>query len=131
MENNEKSISVVTEQEPSTSLTTDFMCEWNACGQLFSTSDAVSVHIIKEHLANDEKCEDNTYLCLWPGCNKTRRAKWSLVTHFGDHHCQEHQLRQACAKRLEMGGNTLYLASLQHQFAERINEPETGTLFQH
>jgi hypothetical protein len=117
--------SAIKEQIPSTSSTTDFMCEWNACGQLFSSSEAISIHIIKEHLTDEARYEDHTFLCLWPGCNKTRRAKWSLVTHITDHHCQEHQLRQACGKRVEMGGNSLYLAAIQQQFEERINEPET------
>jgi hypothetical protein len=102
----------------------DFMCEWNACGQFFSSSEAISSHIIKAHLTDEAKYEDNTYLCLWSGCNKTRRAKWSLVTHFQDHHCQEHHLRQAASKRIEMGGTALYLAAIQQQFAERANEPE-------
>jgi AT-rich interactive domain-containing protein 2 len=101
------------------------MCEWNACGQLFSSSEAISIHIIKEHLTDEARYEDNTFLCRWPGCNKTRRAKWSLVTHITDHHCQEHQLRQACGKRVEMGGDSLYLAAIQQQFEDRINEPET------
>uniref|UniRef100_A0A914Y2N6 Uncharacterized protein n=1 Tax=Panagrolaimus superbus TaxID=310955 RepID=A0A914Y2N6_9BILA len=120
--NEKNGVTAINEQVASTSSTTDYMCEWNACGQLFSSSEAISIHIIKEHLT--DKNEDNTFLCLWPGCNKTRRAKWSLVTHVGDHHLQENQLRTACAKRIEMGGNGLYIAAIQQQFAERINEPE-------
>ena len=106
----------------------DYMCEWNACGQTFGSIDAIMAHHLTEHI--DISGRTNEYvLCMWPTCDGTRRGKWSLVTHIQDHHCQEHILKQAAAKRTEAGGNQAHLARIRQQFTERPKESLAGIPF--
>ena len=122
--NEDKDTVPIDAETPSTSVIADLMCEWNACGQMFPSADKMSVHIIRTHLTDSFKNDDNTFICMWPNCSKTRRGKWSLVTHFQDHHCSEAQLRNAAAKRNEIGGASVYLANIRQQFADKAAEPE-------
>ncbi|KAI6186187.1 hypothetical protein M3Y98_00105300 [Aphelenchoides besseyi] len=98
----------------------NFMCEWNACTQFFHSAQAMIYHILNDHIDGNEsesspaKTNDETTIqpkyppgaliyCLWPGCERTPRSKWSLVTHLQDHHCNENALNTATRKRREVG----------------------------
>ncbi|KAI6197059.1 hypothetical protein M3Y94_01180300 [Aphelenchoides besseyi] len=107
----------------------NFMCEWNACTQFFHSAQAMIYHILNDHIDGNEskssptKTNDETTIqpkyppgaliyCLWPGCERTPRSKWSLVTHLQDHHCNENALNTATRKRREVGESN-YVARLK------------------
>ncbi|EFO27606.2 hypothetical protein LOAG_00875 [Loa loa] len=77
----------------------DYLCEWNGCGKHFSSASFVLYHCTKEHISNDHSIQ-----CHWPRCDSTVRAKWSMVTHLQDHHCNEVALKAAAKRRKEGHG---------------------------
>ncbi|CAD5215641.1 unnamed protein product [Bursaphelenchus xylophilus] len=91
---------------PSTSATISpskmpqFMCEWDVCTRYFHNGQAMIYHVLHEHL---EQVEQSLTLCRWPGCERTPRSRWSLITHLQDHHCNDAVLSNAQRKRKEMG----------------------------
>uniref|UniRef100_A0A7E4V9C4 ARID domain-containing protein n=1 Tax=Panagrellus redivivus TaxID=6233 RepID=A0A7E4V9C4_PANRE len=121
----------VEEPLPSTSQPIgDFLCEWNACGQLFNSVDAILGHHMVEHCGFEGNPETATYFCMWPTCDGTKRAKWSLITHIMDHHCSESHLKHSAAKRLsEPGGLGGYLARIKQQLLERPKEMSQAQAF--
>ncbi|VIO93122.1 ARID/BRIGHT DNA binding domain containing protein [Brugia malayi] len=77
----------------------DYLCEWNGCGKHFSSASFVLYHCTKEHVGDDHSIQ-----CHWPRCDSTVRAKWSMVTHLQDHHCNEAALKAAAKRRKEGHG---------------------------
>ncbi|KFD70537.1 hypothetical protein M514_01035 [Trichuris suis] len=73
-----------------------YMCEWNRCGRLFTSAQAVCNHVYKEHIG------EVSQQCKWPNCDNTVRLKWSLVAHVQDVHCTELALRTAATRRFEI-----------------------------
>lgn len=67
----------------------------SSCRQ-FSSASFVLYHCTKEHVG-----EDHSIQCHWPRCDSTVRAKWSMVTHLQDHHCNEAALKAAAKRRKE------------------------------
>ncbi|VDK74461.1 unnamed protein product [Litomosoides sigmodontis] len=94
-------ISVCSNSRPTTSSadSDDYLCEWNGCGKQFSSASFVLYHCTKEHVG-----EDHNIQCHWPRCDSTVRAKWSMVTHLQDHHCNEAALKAAAKRRKEGHG---------------------------
>nr|CDP91774.1 BMA-SWSN-7 [Brugia malayi] len=62
----------------------------------FSSASFVLYHCTKEHVGDDHSIQ-----CHWPRCDSTVRAKWSMVTHLQDHHCNEAALKAAAKRRKE------------------------------
>ncbi|KAM3719608.1 SWI/SNF nucleosome remodeling complex component [Dirofilaria immitis] len=94
-------ISVCSNSKPTTSSSDsdDYLCEWNGCGKRFSSASFVLYHCTKEHVGDDHSIQ-----CHWPRCDSTVRAKWSMVTHLQDHHCNEVALKAAAKRRKEGHG---------------------------
>lgn len=92
-ENNVKPTIASLNKESSSSDESCLMCEWDGCGERFSTGAGVLRHCAREHM------QDEAQACRWPGCDGTPRSRWSLVTHIQDHHAQEHQLKAAAQRR--------------------------------
>ncbi|KAE9551595.1 hypothetical protein FO519_005202 [Halicephalobus sp. NKZ332] len=124
IENSESSMS--SDQIASTS--GDYLCEWNACGLMFNSVDAIMTHHLTDHIDVSSRTND-LVICMWPSCDGTKRGKWSLVTHVQDHHCQEHILKQAITKRMETGGVQAHLGRIRQQFIERPKETLGGIPF--
>ncbi|KAI6242645.1 RFX-type winged-helix domain-containing protein [Aphelenchoides fujianensis] len=111
----------------------NFMCEWDACTRYFHTPAAMIHHILHAHIDGDERATTPTtsveppaarppaglILCQWPGCERTPRSKWSLVTHLQDHHCNENALNAAARKRREMGDFN-YVARIKQALGQEI-----------
>uniref|UniRef100_A0A915AX55 ARID domain-containing protein n=2 Tax=Parascaris univalens TaxID=6257 RepID=A0A915AX55_PARUN len=74
----------------------DYLCEWNGCGRYFKVASSMLYHCTLEHVGNEESIQ-----CHWPRCDSTVRAKWSMVTHLQDHHCNEAALQAAAKRRRE------------------------------
>ncbi|VBB27790.1 unnamed protein product [Acanthocheilonema viteae] len=94
-------VSACSNSRPTTSSadSDDYLCEWNGCGKHFSSASFVLYHCTKEHVG-----EDHNIQCHWPRCDSTVRAKWSMVTHLQDHHCNEVALKAAAKRRKEGHG---------------------------
>ncbi|VDK67251.1 unnamed protein product [Onchocerca ochengi] len=94
-------ISACSNSRPTTSSAdcNDYMCEWNGCGKHFSSASSVLYHCTKEHVGDVHNIQ-----CHWPRCDSTVRAKWSMVTHLQDHHCNEVALKTAAKRRKEGHG---------------------------
>ncbi|GMR36520.1 hypothetical protein PMAYCL1PPCAC_06715, partial [Pristionchus mayeri] len=75
----------------------EWMCEWDGCGERFDASSSLLHHATLDHLHS----LNEPSVCKWPGCDGTKRNKWSLVTHLQDHHASEGHLREASRKRKE------------------------------
>jgi len=105
---------------PSTS--GEFMCEWECCGAMFSSSSAILFHSTRVHLrsASDETNDVELMMCRWPYCDATPRSKWSMATHLQDHHCTEAHLQAALRKRREMGHHN-YMDYIRQQL-EKVKE---------
>lgn len=62
----------------------------------FTVASSMLYHCTMEHVGNEESIQ-----CHWPRCDSTVRAKWSMVTHLQDHHCNEAALQAAAKRRRE------------------------------
>lgn len=80
----------------------EFVCDWDGCKKTFTNPKQVYTHVFETHI-NSLPNEAMTS-CLWsgpsgvgPGC-RTKRPKYSLLTHLNDFHCNPAVLQQ-CAMR--------------------------------
>uniref|UniRef100_A0A8R1E4F3 C2H2-type domain-containing protein n=1 Tax=Caenorhabditis japonica TaxID=281687 RepID=A0A8R1E4F3_CAEJA len=84
-----------TKSVPISTITTDYVCDWDCCSLCFSSP----AHVLK-HLSDEHVVEELRLLCRWNGCNDpTPRNRWSLITHIQDSHCNEVQLKAAAQKK--------------------------------
>lgn len=112
----------------------NFLCEWEACTKYFHTGAAMIYHILHDHI--DEKPENDPTdadqapttsnpstsnsgmsYCRWPGCERTPRNRWSLVTHLQENHCNDNALNMATRKRREIGDFN-YIANIKQRLQE-------------
>lgn len=113
----------------------NFMCEWDACTNFFHTGSAMIYHILHDHIEGNENTAENTEsttepqtptastsngtdaCCRWPGCERTPRSKWSLITHLQENHCNDNALNMATRKRREIGDFN-YVATIKQRLTE-------------
>jgi hypothetical protein len=111
----------------------NFMCEWDGCTNFFHTGSGMIYHILHEHIdakENGESTNEETpstsnnttspnelIFCRWPGCERTPRSRWSLITHLQENHCNENALNLSTRKRREIGDFN-YTATIKQRLQE-------------
>lgn len=117
-----------------------FMCEWDACTNFFHSGTAMIYHVLHSHInrkegessieqapstSNQSTSSIDLLYCRWPGCERTPRSRWSLITHLQENHCNENALNSATRKRREIGDSN-YVAAIRQKLQEvtsTINHP--------
>ncbi|KAL3317731.1 transcription initiation factor TFIID subunit 8 [Cichlidogyrus casuarinus] len=94
------------EQTPAPANLRRFICEWgSACHTSFDAVQEISAHVYSRHLRVSDEVDERRkrYQCQWQDCPSAHipRARFALISHVLEHHCQEAEMQQR--RRIRLG----------------------------